>query len=301
MRLLKNTFIIVFVLASIWVVKDDVINFVSNIISNTKNQNSESSLVNTDTNIPILNINTPKNVLPGPLVQIEDKSTNADKLNVFQNEIIALVNKERTSRGLKSYTENNKLDNSAKIKAEDMINKNYFEHVSPDGKSVSDLAKQVGYDYLSVGENLAKGNFPSSANLVTAWMNSPGHRANILNPKFTEIGVSVEFTTENGRDILYAVQHFGLPRSACGAVDQNLKKEIESMQQNLKEMEGSLIEQKNVIDDYGKNKLETKNYNELVDEYNNSIKIYNSIVGEIKVKVLIYNTQVKNLNDCISG
>jgi len=301
MQLLKNIFIIVFVLASIWVVKDDVVKFLSNIVSNTKTENSNPPVSGDENTIPILGVNIPKNILPGPLLYIEKKDIPIVQLNVYQDEVVKFVNIERTTRGLIPYTVNIKLNNSAKIKVEDMIKNNYFEHISPSGKSVSDLVKLTGYQYATVGENLAKGNFATSKELVQAWMDSPGHRANILNTKFTEIGVSIEFTTENGGNILYAVQHFGLPRSACGFVDENLKKEIETMQQNLADMEASIVEQKSIIDNYGKNKLETKNYNELVDKYNNSIKIYNSILGEIKVKVVAYNAQVKNLNDCINN
>jgi len=301
MQLLKNIFIIVFVLASIWVVKDDVVKFLSNIVSNTKTENSNPPVSGDENTIPILGVNIPKNILPGPLLHIEKKDIPIVQLNVYQDEVVKFVNIERTTRGLIPYTVNIKLNNSAKIKVEDMIKNNYFEHISPSGKSVSDLVKLTGYQYATVGENLAKGNFATSKELVQAWMDSPGHRANILNTKFTEIGVSIEFTTENGGNILYAVQHFGLPRSACGFVDENLKKEIETMQQNLADMEASIVEQKSIIDNYGKNKLETKNYNELVDKYNNSIKIYNSILGEIKVKVVAYNAQVKNLNDCINN
>jgi uncharacterized protein YkwD len=92
-----------------------------------------------------------------------------------------------------------------------MFENQYFAHESPTGEKVSDLAKKFGYDFLLIGENLAMGNFSSDEDLVLAWMESPGHRENILNEKYQEIGVAVKKGIFEGKEVWIAVQHFGLP------------------------------------------------------------------------------------------
>lgn len=104
-------------------------------------------------------------------------------------QIIAATNDYRASKGLQPLTENAKLDQSACLKAQDMVAKNYWAHVSPDGISPSDLANQVGYLYHNLGENLAYG-FDTSDNVVTAWEKSPGHEKNMVGD-YTETGVCV--------------------------------------------------------------------------------------------------------------
>jgi len=103
--------------------------------------------------------------------------------------ILTETNRHRAEFNLKPLTLNPALSNVADVKAADLFSQQYFEHVSPDGIGVADLVAQVDYDYLLVGENLALGNFESDADLVQAWMDSPGHRANILKAGFTEVGL----------------------------------------------------------------------------------------------------------------
>src|SRR6185369_15716694 len=117
--------------------------------------------------------------------------------------------------GLPALKENALLDKAAKKKLDDMFAQQYFEHINPQGKGPSDLAKSVGYDYIAIGENLALGNFKNDAELVQAWMDSPGHRANILNKQYTEIGVAVGQGTYEGKKTWLAVQEFGRPTSSC--------------------------------------------------------------------------------------
>lgn len=126
--------------------------------------------------------------------------------------VIKLVNEARAKQGLAPLTENQKLSTSAKMKAEDMLKNQYFAHNSPSGTTPSYLADSAGYVYSSFGENLAYGNFKNNDALMNGWMNSSGHKANILNPSYTEIGVSVIKGKYNGREVWMAVQHFGKPR-----------------------------------------------------------------------------------------
>ncbi|AYJ89865.1 CAP domain-containing protein [Bacillus safensis] len=122
----------------------------------------------------------------------DQKDTTASKadssLNAFEKEVVELTNKERAKQGLKALSVDSKLSKSARAKSQDMKDKNYFSHTSPTYGSPFDQMKQFGITYKSAGENIAQGQ-KSPQEVVTAWMNSEGHRANILNKSYTHIGV----------------------------------------------------------------------------------------------------------------
>jgi len=102
---------------------------------------------------------------------------------------------------------------AALIKAKDMLMHDYFSHTSPDGNKSGELVTAAGYAYRMVGENIAYGDYTDSAQLVGSWMKSPGHRANILEQRYTDIGVAVLFGEFNGRNVWVGVQIFGRPMS----------------------------------------------------------------------------------------
>lgn len=129
---------------------------------------------------------------------------------VITGVLVNLTNSNRASQNLNILTENPTLAYAAQLKANDMAEKSYFAHTSPEGKSPWYWFTQGGYDFLYAGENLAV-NFSDSENVVQAWMNSEGHRANILNDKFSEIGIAIAPGTYQGRDTIYVVQLFGSP------------------------------------------------------------------------------------------
>lgn len=110
-------------------------------------------------------------------------------LTAEEQAMVNLVNKERTSRGLKALTVDLAIVKVARIKAQDMVNHNYFSHTSPTYGSPFDMLKQFGVPFTSAGENLAGNQTVAAAH--TALMNSTGHRANILNPSFTHIGIGI--------------------------------------------------------------------------------------------------------------
>lgn len=121
-----------------------------------------------------------------------------------QLEILELVNKERAKNGLKSLTLNKELSNVATIKSQDMINKGYFSHTSPTYGSPFDMMKSFGIKYKAAGENIAKGqNTPTE--VMSSWMNSSGHRANILNSTFTELGIGI---AKDSKGTIYWTQMF---------------------------------------------------------------------------------------------
>ncbi len=132
--------------------------------------------------------------------------------NITISDIIKFTNQQRTQNGLPPLIENQILDRGAEAKAADMFAKNYWAHFAPDGTSPWYFFNKAGYGYLYAGENLAK-NFDSSNQVVTAWMNSPSHRENLLNPKYRDIGIGIMNGTLQGEQTTLVVQFFGAPTS----------------------------------------------------------------------------------------
>ncbi len=112
-----------------------------------------------------------------------------------QQEILRLVNQERAKQGLKALELDWQVSRVAQYKSDDMANKNYFDHQSPTYGSPFDMLKSFNVKYRSAGENIAKGQKTPQA-VMTAWMNSSGHRANILGSSYTHLGVG--YTVKNG-------------------------------------------------------------------------------------------------------
>ena len=117
-------------------------------------------------------------------------------LSEFEAEVVRLVNIERQKAGLQPLQASVELSNVARKKSEDMAKNNYFSHTSPTYGSPFDMMKSFGIKYNTAGENIAKGQL-SPQSVVNAWMNSSGHRANILNPSFNKIGVG-HYKSSNG-------------------------------------------------------------------------------------------------------
>lgn len=115
-------------------------------------------------------------------------TTTTSDINAFEQEVVKLTNAERTKAGLAPLQTDDKLMAAAREKSQDMQTKNYFSHTSPTFGSPFDRLKALGISYKSAGENIAQGQ-RSPQEVVQAWMDSPGHRANILNGSFTHIGV----------------------------------------------------------------------------------------------------------------
>ncbi|MEK7062859.1 MAG: CAP domain-containing protein, partial [Patescibacteria group bacterium] len=131
--------------------------------------------------------------------------------------LVDLANKDRSEQKLAYLKINPKLEAAARLKAKDMAEKGYFAHYSPEGVSPWHWIKESDYNFIYAGENLAV-NFDDSGAVNTAWMASPGHRANILNDKFTEIGIASQKGYYNGRETTFVVQMFGAPAKTEVAV-----------------------------------------------------------------------------------
>ncbi|UDK96305.1 LysM peptidoglycan-binding domain-containing protein [Lysinibacillus sphaericus] len=135
------------------------------------------------------------------LIDANPQLANPDQINIGQKiniptneqasveqEVVKLVNAERAKAGLPALKEDWELSRVAKYKSQDMHDKNYFDHTSPTYGSPFAMMKKFGITYKAAGENIAKGQ-KSASEVVNAWMNSEGHRANILNKSYTHIGV----------------------------------------------------------------------------------------------------------------
>lgn len=129
---------------------------------------------------------------------------------ITSENIISLTNMNRFNFGLKALSANGILDQAAQKKAEDMAVKGYFSHTSPDGRLPWDFIQDSGYNYVMAGENLAV-NFTEAENVEQAWMDSPSHKANILNKDFEEIGIGIAQGQYSGRNTVFVVQMFGVP------------------------------------------------------------------------------------------
>ncbi len=216
-----------------------------------------------------------------------------------RSEVIKWTNTQREKYGLPPLKENNLLDSMADEKVQDMFEKQYFAHESPLGFGVDDLAENFGYQYIAIGENLALGNFENDEVLLQGWMDSHGHRENILNPRYQEIGVWVAKGVFAGKTTWLAVQHFGLPLSACPVTNEALKLKIENNQAQIEILKNALNQMENEIKTIRSRR--GFGYEQKINEYNNLVSEYNELLAQTKLLIEQYNTEVKLFNDCVSG
>lgn len=133
---------------------------------------------------------------------------------IYSGMLVDLANEDRIENSLRPLNQNPVLEAAAQLKAEDMAAKGYFSHYGPDGSAPWDWMKKAGYEFVYAGENLAV-DFTDSEDVDNAWMNSPTHKANILNSKYTEIGIATVKGKYNGRNTIFVVQMFGTPRAVA--------------------------------------------------------------------------------------
>ncbi len=237
-----------------------------------------------------------KQTTPGPLVSF---SGNTEPKGTLQSaEVVKWTNYQREQNGVLPLKRNSELDTAAIMKVHDMFEKQYFEHVSPTGKDAASLVLGTGYSYLWVGENLALGIFENEKDLVDAWMGSPGHRANILNGHYEEIGVAVDEGQFNGRHVWLAVQEFGKPSSSCPFPEPALKMEISQNQVIIASstaQANALTDEMAKIESTGDNAL----YNQKVGIYNAIVEALNPLILSTRAMVEKYNAEIKAYNDCV--
>jgi len=137
-------------------------------------------------------------------------SRNGYLADVLPRVLVDLTNNNRLALNFGELKPSAALEEAAKRKAQDMAEKSYFAHYSPEGLSPWHFITTSNYDFIYAGENLAV-YFSDSEDVVKAWMNSPGHRENILNQNFTEIGIATSKGFYKGEETIFVVQMFGRP------------------------------------------------------------------------------------------
>ena len=178
----------------------------------------------------------------------------------------------------------------------DLFLRQYLADESQAGDSVSDLARNAGYTDLAVRENRALGDFYSNKHVVDSWMNSPGHRANILSEKYSEIGIAAGRGMYSGRYTWVIVQTFGLPRSSCPVLNPEVKAKIGTVEKRLTTLATIIEMRKKSAEEKGISRAE---YIRRVELYNTVVALYNKSVKAQKRLVETYNEDVDSFNDCL--
>lgn len=226
--------------------------------------------------------------------------------------VIRLTNETRSHSGLHRLTENQLLNAVAEERAKDMLEKQYFGHVSPTGEQASDVAQRTGYRYKLIAENIASGLFFSNQKLIDGWMQSPGHRKNMLSSSVQEIGVSVVKGVLRGEETWVGVQIFGLqsplvaekscimpPSELAGQITarkievQNLNERVTSLKEEL-ERENTSIELERIA--AGRDYRRVADLNIRISDYNAKTNWCNQMAAELRGKTTSLNLMVEEYN-----
>ncbi len=235
--------------------------------------------------------------------------------------VIALTNKARADNGLPPLAENQLLNEIAASRARDMLEKQYFAHVSPTGEQASDIAQRIRYPYKIIAENIGSGDFYTNQKIVDGWMQSPGHRNNILSSEVQDIGAAVIKGNMKGHETYVTVQIFGLQslpvaQKNCVAPPENLLRDIEIKKAELASLQDQLSRLKNDLNEE-KESIETEQQyasgdapkilklNVKINAYNEKSHWYNRVAGEAKAKVDViqsmeneYNRLLQTYHEC---
>ncbi|MEX2054343.1 MAG: CAP domain-containing protein [Candidatus Colwellbacteria bacterium] len=180
---------------------------------------------------------------------------------IISSVLVEQTNDERVTLGITELKVNPILQQAARLKAYDMATKSYFAHISPEGVEPWAWLEAAGYTFAAAGENLAV-NFTDSDDVTEAWMDSPGHKANIVNQNFTEIGIATAKGKYKGEDAIFVVQFFGkpvvqtasavvAPQVATSATPKPAPETIKEVKDTYIELEESVavVEQEQVIEE----------------------------------------------------
>lgn len=232
---------------------------------------------------------------PLEAITAKEETVNSDRLTV--EGVVYYTNQERSKEGVRSLIPSEKLNAAAKIKLDSMFEVGYFAHEDPDGgMCVNVLSGIVDYNHIIIGENLAMGNFKNDEDLVAAWMDSPGHRLNIIKDRYSEIGVAVGRGEFEGKEVWMAVQIFGMPISDCPLPDPQLEASIK----DSKEILDVLLKEIGILEKElnENNFLNRDEYLRTVDHYNSLVKRYNGLLEETKLNIEKHNAQIDVFNGC---
>jgi uncharacterized protein YkwD len=137
--------------------------------------------------------------------------------SINPGDVVRITNQQRTQQNLPQLLENAQLQAAASRKAQDMLNRDYWNHFGPDGTSPWSFINAEGYQYEFAGENLAK-DFTTSSGVVAGWMNSQLHRDNLLNTNYTQVGIATASGELQGRQTTLVVAMYGKPAATAGVV-----------------------------------------------------------------------------------
>jgi hypothetical protein len=232
-------------------------------------------------------------------------------------EVVRYTNEFRSAHGLPPLTLNPVLSVAAQARAVDMKAHQYFAHHNPNtGEGPSEAIEAVGYVAKVSAENIAKGSWRSDRALVQGWIDSPGHRANILNPEVREIGIGLvrDGGIAAGRPVahLYAVQLFGRPLSDCGerpserdsAAIQEVDARLQLLNERLRDRRRELDDLKARVDRAGSQTERNRwiqERNERVVEFNQLVAEAKGIQDTLSVMIETFNAKVSDFNTCGAG
>jgi hypothetical protein len=231
--------------------------------------------------------------------------------------VVRHTNEFRSAHGLGPLTIHPALNAAAEARALDMKTHGYFAHNNPaTGEGPSEAIEDAGYAARVSAENIAKGNWRSDRALVQAWIDSPGHRANILDPDVREIGIGLlrDGGLASGRPVtyLYAVQLFGKPLSDCGerpsdrdrAAIGEVEARLELLNARLHDRRRDLDEMQSRID----RSSQTAERNQLIQRRNQHVSEFNQMVAEsrgvqdtLSVMIDTFNAKIADFNACDTG
>ncbi|HUN55448.1 MAG TPA: CAP domain-containing protein [Smithella sp.] len=235
--------------------------------------------------------------------------------------IITLTNNARAQSGLPPLKENQLLNSIAESRAQDMLDKQYFAHVSPTGQAAADIAQNIGYHYKVIAENIGSGDFYTNQKIVDNWMQSPGHRMNILSTEVEDIGAAVLKGNMKGVETYITVQVFGLQsplvsEHMCVAPSKSLLNDIDLKKAEIETLRDQLHRLKNEIDAENESIDTDRKYasddNQKIQKLNERIRAlnekslwYNKTLEDEKAKSSIigsmideYNKSLQTYNDC---
>lgn len=249
---------------------------------------------------------------------VSEQSISREELS--KKAIITHTNNARTQNGLPPLTENPLLDSIAEVRVRDMLEKQYLAHVSPTGQQAADIAQNIGYHYKVIAENIGSGDFYSNQKVVDGWMQSPGHRNNILSTEVQDIGAAVLKGNMKGMETYVSVQIFGLQSlpvmpNACVAPSDVILREIEAKKAEIESLRGQLEWLKSEVDTENESIETDKRYayddekiamlNERIRSFNEKVRSMKRIEQEAKAKetavvsmINNYNRTLQTYNEC---
>jgi uncharacterized protein YkwD len=270
---------------------------------------------------------TPAAAYPESVISPGVSQTYSGQEELSSAAIIALTNKVRAEQGLSPLLENILLNDIAKERVQDMFQKQYIAHISPTGEGATDAAQKIGYRYRLLAENIGSGTFINNQKVLNNWMQSPGHRKNILSSDTNEIGVSIEKGMMKEQLTWVAVQIFGLQspsvgedikKNRCVPPSSALKTEIEKENAELtaladtsSRMGEEIDREKRYIDSYQRGsgysyQRDQDAMTATIELYNQKIQKYNQLLGQIRAKKTIlqqmineYNASAQRYNVCV--